>query len=49
MAKKLNLKKATMMMFLNTLKTLASDTSSKEILEFLNEESQQQPAREIHF
>ena len=26
---------------LNTLKTLASDTSSKEILDFLNEESQQ--------
>ena len=25
---------------MNTLKTLASDTSSKEILDFLNEESQ---------
>ena len=39
-AKKLILKKAIMMMFVSILKTLASDTCSKEILDFLNEKSQ---------
>ena len=33
---------------MNTLKTLASDTSSKEILDFLKKESQRQAAR-MHF
>ena len=34
---------------MNTLKTLASDTSSKEILDFLKEESQRQAARDDAF
>ena len=37
------------MMFVNTLKTLASDTSSEKILDFLNEESQQPGARDDTF
>ena len=39
-AKNLILKKAIMMMFVSTLKALASDTCSKEIFDFLNEKSQ---------
>ena len=34
---------------INTLKTLASDTSSKEILDFLKEESQRQVVRGYAF
>ena len=34
---------------MNTLKTLASDTSLKEILDFLKEESQRQAARDDAF
>ena len=34
---------------MNTLKALASDTSSKEILDFLKEESQRQAARDDAF
>ena len=34
---------------MNTLKTLASDTSSKEILDFLKEESQRQVVRDYAF
>ena len=34
---------------MNTLKTLASDTSSKEILDFLKKESQRQAARDDAF
>ena len=34
---------------MNTLKTLASDTSSKEILDFLKEESQRKAARDDAF
>ena len=34
---------------MNTLKTLASDTSSKEILDFLIEESQEEAARDAAF
>ena len=34
---------------MNTLKTVASDTSSKEILDFLQEESQRQAARDGAF
>ena len=48
-AKKLILKKAIMMMFVSTLKTLASHTCSKEILDFLNQKSQQQAARDYAF
>ena len=34
---------------MNTLKTLASDTSSKQILKVLNEESQRQAAKDDAF
>ena len=34
---------------MNTLKTLASDNSSKEILDFLKEENQRQAARDDAF
>ena len=34
---------------MNTLKTLASDTSSKEVLDFLKEESQRQAAKDVAF
>ena len=34
---------------MNALKTIASDTSSKEILDFLKEESQRQAARDDAF
>ena len=34
---------------MNTLKTLASDNSSKEILDFWNEESQRQAAKDDAF